>query len=46
MKLAPVGPLGEPFRDEVRKLGIVLELPNEMFSRNPFPGHGAWFGIS
>ncbi|MCG7954596.1 MAG: hypothetical protein JAY91_03655 [Candidatus Thiodiazotropha endolucinida] len=46
MKPASVGPLGELFRDEMGKLGMKLELPNEMIYRGHFANPGVWFGIS
>lgn len=40
MKLSLVEPLRLLFKDEVRRVGRELEIPNEILSRHPFPGPG------
>jgi len=40
MKMELIEPLRELFKDEVRKLGGLLGLKNEILGRHPFPGPG------
>ncbi len=40
MKLKLLEPLRELFKDEVRAMGVALDLPKDMVYRHPFPGPG------
>src|SRR5699024_6758711 len=40
MKLKIVEPLRSLFKDEVRRVGKSLEMPEELLNRHPFPGPG------
>lgn len=40
MKLSLVEPLRYLFKDEVRKVGLELGIPEDMINRHPFPGPG------
>lgn len=38
LKLELIEPLEDLYKDEVRKIGKILEIPQEFISRHPFPG--------
>ena len=40
MKFKLIEPFRELFKDEVRKIGLSLNLSNEIIFRHPFPGPG------
>lgn len=40
MNLKIIEPLRELFKDEVRKIGKILKIPDEILQRHPFPGPG------
>jgi len=40
LKLKLVEPLAEFYKDEVRKLGKILKIPDRFLNRHPFPGPG------
>ncbi|REJ75212.1 MAG: glutamine-hydrolyzing GMP synthase [Acidobacteria bacterium] len=40
MNLKLIEPLRELFKDEVRRIGAELEIPEEILARHPFPGPG------
>ena len=40
LKMKLIEPLRELFKDEVRELGKLLDIPSEILGRHPFPGPG------
>lgn len=40
LKMKLVEPLRDLFKDEVRRVGKILKVPDEVLSRHPFPGPG------
>ncbi len=40
LKLEIIEPLAEFYKDEVRKIGKILKIPDEFLMRHPFPGPG------
>ena len=40
MRLALIEPLRELFKDEVRELGRLVDVPDDILGRHPFPGPG------
>lgn len=40
MRLKLIEPLRELFKDEVRKIGVSLDIPGDLLWRQPFPGPG------
>ncbi len=40
MKFELIEPVNELFKDEVRKIGLELNIPNQFLMRHPFPGPG------
>lgn len=40
MNLKLIEPIKDLFKDEVKKLGVILDLPNSILDRHPFPGPG------